>query len=82
MYSRLPISGLLFLALGAIVLPAAHGNEVADHVGYLASEELEGRLTGTPGARKAAAYLAAQLREMGATTLPGAAVRKLMSSAG
>ena len=35
------------------------------HVGYLASDELEGRETGTPGAHKAAEYIAAQLKLAG-----------------
>jgi hypothetical protein len=38
-------------------------------VGYLASDELEGRLTGAPGARKAADYLAEQLRQAGVQPL-------------
>ena len=39
---------------------------------YLASEELEGRLTGTGGERMAADYLAAELEKLGACPLPGA----------
>ncbi len=35
------------------------------HVGYLASDELEGRETGTSGAEKAARYIAEQLKQAG-----------------
>jgi len=41
------------------------------HVEFLASEALEGRQTGTPGERKAAEYIAGQLRYLGARPLPG-----------
>lgn len=38
----------------------------------LASDELEGRLTGTAGSRKAAEFIVAKLEAIGATPLPGA----------
>ena len=38
----------------------------------LASDELEGRLTGTAGSRKAADFIVAKLEAIGATPLPGA----------
>jgi len=38
-------------------------------VAFLAADDLEGRLTGTPGAQKAAEYLAEQLREAGVQPL-------------
>ena len=62
-----------FLAPGlSAALPAAASTESLAHdIGYLASEELGGRLTGSDGARKAADFLAAQLVEMGAQPLPG-----------
>ena len=41
------------------------------HVRYLASESLEGRLTGSPGEELAANYLVDQLRAVGAVPLPG-----------
>jgi hypothetical protein len=43
------------------------------HVERLAAPELDGRLTGTPGADAAAAYLIEQLRLLGAKPLPGLA---------
>jgi hypothetical protein len=39
--------------------------ELRDHMFYLASDELEGRLTGTPGYDKAVQYAATQLRQAG-----------------
>ena len=45
---------------------------IRDHVDFLASEDLEGRLTGTQGAWRAADYLVEQLRQLGARPLPGA----------
>jgi Zn-dependent M28 family amino/carboxypeptidase len=39
--------------------------EIKDHVYYLASDELEGRDTGTPGQKKAAAYIARAFKDYG-----------------
>lgn len=41
------------------------------HVDALASPELEGRMTGSPGADAAAAYIEAELKRIGAQPLPG-----------
>jgi hypothetical protein len=43
------------------------------HVDYLASDALEGRLTGSPGTAKAAEYLSKELRKLGFVPLPGQA---------
>ena len=43
----------------------------------LASDALEGRLTGTDGAKRAADYIITQLKMIGATSLPGAADYRL-----
>ncbi|GAG16711.1 unnamed protein product, partial [marine sediment metagenome] len=40
-------------------------DDLYEHVTYLASDELEGRMTGTQGARKAAEYIAARFKEAG-----------------
>ena len=40
-------------------------------VGYLASDELEGRLIGTPGIQNAAEYIADNFSQLGLQTLPG-----------
>ncbi len=47
--------------------------ELAAHLRYLASDELLGRKTGTPGNDAAARYIAAQFREAGLDELEGAA---------
>ena len=44
---------------------------MSNDVAYLASPELEGRMTGTAGARKAADWIAAQLRTAGVKPLRG-----------
>ena len=44
---------------------------VKEHIEYLASEKLEGRMTGSEGERLAADYIARELKELGATPLPG-----------
>lgn len=41
------------------------------HVEYLASDQLEGRLTGSEGAARAADYIVAELGRIGARPLPG-----------
>jgi aminopeptidase YwaD len=50
---------------------AITGDEIQRHVGYLASDELEGRGTATKGERLAGAYLAENFKTYGLT--PGAA---------
>jgi Zn-dependent M28 family amino/carboxypeptidase len=47
------------------------------HVQALASEALDGRLTGSAGERLAADYIVSQLRKIGAKPLPGAADYRL-----
>ncbi len=61
----------LLAALLAGAPPASGAGALEEHVTYLASEELEGRLTGSGGERLAADYLAAQLEKLGAAPLPG-----------
>jgi hypothetical protein len=72
-----------FLATAALTVAlassAAHSpalgqatvSDVRRHVETLASDALEGRLTGSPGAALAADYIIDQLRSLGATPLPG-----------
>jgi aminopeptidase YwaD len=50
----------------------ATASPTAAHVEYLASPKLEGRLTGSPGADLAAAYIETELKRLGAVPLPGA----------
>ena len=73
---------ILLLLQGASMV--AHGQQslsgeaaIHDHVEFLASETLEGRLTGTAGASRAADYLVEQLQKLGARPLPGAAGYRL-----
>jgi hypothetical protein len=58
------------LALGAAAA-GADSDALRRDVEYLASEELEGRMTGSEGATAAAGYLADQLAALGAEPLPG-----------
>ncbi|HEX7119561.1 MAG TPA: M28 family peptidase [Longimicrobiales bacterium] len=64
------------LAAAALLAPAAAAAQGIDtlalraHTRYLADDRLEGRGTGTPGERLAAAYIQDQLRRLG---IPGAA---------
>jgi Tol biopolymer transport system component len=51
-------------AVSAMV-PAIAEDDLKAHVGYLASDKLEGRETGKPGALKAAEYIAKQLQLAG-----------------
>ncbi len=63
------------LFLGALLsLAAVAGAETPDvrtHVTRLASDEMDGRLTGTEGARRASDYIVRELERVGALPLPG-----------
>ncbi len=56
----------------AAAQPVAAPSRTRTHVDALASPKLEGRLTGSPGANAAAAYIEAELKRIGAKPLPGA----------
>lgn len=60
---------VLLLALTATA--QAQTDKLEKHVELLASAELEGRLTGTPGAEKAAVYIIEAMEKLGAKPLPG-----------
>ena len=53
------------ITTGQISTPAITADELRAHVKYLASDELEGRGSGTEGNRKAALYIADHMREYG-----------------
>ena len=55
-----------------VAQPAAAPSRTRAHVDALAAPKLEGRLTGSPGADAAAAYIEAELKRIGAKALPGA----------
>ncbi len=62
------------LSLTVVAGPAAQESSALDQraiVEYLADDELEGRLTGSPGIRMAADYIVEQLEAIGAEPLPG-----------
>lgn len=63
----------LRLASGVAAAAVALGASASlrEDVERLASEALEGRLTGTPGEQQAADYLSDRLRRLGAVPLPG-----------
>jgi hypothetical protein len=52
--------------------PVAAPARIRAHVDTLASPKLAGRMTGSPGADAAAAYIEAELKRLGAQPLPGA----------
>ena len=68
-----------------LVLPAqlistirgAQKSRTTSHVEMLASDRFEGRLTGTPGAQRAASYIVRELEKLGAQSLPGHSTFKL-----
>lgn len=59
------------LAQGAQQAPTIDQNSVAAHIGFLAGDELQGRGSATRDEAIAAAYVAAQFRLAGLTTVPG-----------
>ncbi len=65
---------MMHLAGALLLFTAVASREIADlkaHVSRLASEEMEGRLTGTDGARRASGYIIQELEHMGVRPLPG-----------
>ena len=71
-------TGRMAPALLALWIPAAASPAVTSvdalrrDVAWLAAPERDGRLAGTAGAKQAADYIAQQLRQLGASPLPGA----------
>ena len=62
------ISAAIFISLvgcGSGVEPAPTADRWWEHIAYLASDELEGRATGSEGHRKAAQYVAEQYKQLG-----------------
>jgi Zn-dependent M28 family amino/carboxypeptidase len=60
-----------------VVSGQAQGSSTRQHVQTLASEKLDGRLTGSAGERLAADYIVSQLERVGAKPLPGQADYRL-----
>jgi hypothetical protein len=68
------------VSISTAAVPAigqAAASDVRRHVETLASDELEGRLTGSEGASLAADYIISQLRSMGAVPVPAQASFRL-----
>ncbi len=63
----------LLLVVPPFAMARAEGgtDDVLTYVKTLASDEMEGRLTGTEGARRAADYIVSELERMGVRPLPG-----------
>jgi hypothetical protein len=64
------------LRIAVVILPlalavGAEAPDVRTHVTRLASEEMEGRLAGTEGARRASDYIIQELERLGVRPLPG-----------
>ncbi len=70
MLGTLMLAAILALGAGNADAPFAPST-LEDHVSFLASDALAGRLTGSPGAKAAADYIIERLEELGATPLPG-----------
>ena len=70
MKSFLKISLVLIFALGVVAQEPAR---IRHDVTYLASDELEGRLTGSKGATEAARYIANEFKKLGLKPLVGSA---------
>jgi hypothetical protein len=66
----LKIPFLLIFALGVVAQQPAR---IQQDVKYLASDDLEGRLTGSKGATEAARYIANEFRKVGLKPLPSSA---------
>jgi len=68
---KLRALSLAFLGLLLATVASAEKIDPRRTVEFLASPELKGRLSGSAGAERAAAYIAEQLRGLGALPLPG-----------
>ncbi|HEX9615043.1 MAG TPA: M28 family peptidase, partial [Bacteroidota bacterium] len=65
-HAGLPVFIILFNAIGAAQQqPAISPEELREHIKHLASDELQGREVGSPGADAAAEYIAADFRRSG-----------------
>jgi Zn-dependent M28 family amino/carboxypeptidase len=75
--NRSAASALIVIWAGLGVHGADTPSKTRAHVAALASERLEGRLTGSAGERLASDYIVAQLKQIGAKPLPGEADYRL-----
>src|SRR5688500_14313546 len=73
------VAALLLSSLAAIAQQQAlepSASRLQQHVSYLASDALDGRRTGTPGANDAARYIAGEFSRAGLKPLNGKASRR------
>lgn len=67
---RMYIAVLTFMVVAGVATGQQDG-ATRRHVAFLAADDLDGRLTGSEGAHRAAEYIVEQLGEIGAQPLPG-----------
>jgi hypothetical protein len=70
--TNLALAVVALTVVGLVSPAAASVERLREHVNYLASDALEGRLTGTEGESEAHDYLVARLTELGIQPLPEA----------
>src|SRR5689334_19646221 len=68
-----PFLKIPFLLIFTVGVLAQQPARIQQDVKYLASDALEGRLTGAKGATEAARYIAAEFKRLGLKSLPGSA---------
>lgn len=74
MKRALAAAGLIGLTASLFAqAPASSATRTRQHVTTLASDQLEGRLSGTPGEQRASDYIVSELKRVGAQPLPGRA---------
>jgi hypothetical protein len=61
----LPLSGRSFVADEEVVNPKITDSEIIEHIKFMASDELEGRTAGSPGAIVTSEYLAGYFKRIG-----------------
>src|ERR1051325_5034979 len=74
------IAALLLATFAAVAQQAENEPSAAklqQHVTYLASDELDGRRTGPPGANEAAKYIAKEFERLGIEPAPATDSRKI-----
>ncbi|HEX7773237.1 MAG TPA: hypothetical protein VF435_12500, partial [Pyrinomonadaceae bacterium] len=76
-FTLLVVAVLLFTCAVAAQELEPSATKLQQHVSYLASDELDGRRTGTTGANEAAKYIAREFERMGLRPAPATDSRKI-----
>ena len=71
---RRGMAGLVLVIISASAASAVEVGRLRGHLEFLASEALEGRLTGTPEEQRATAYVAQQFENIGLKPRPAKTV--------